>query len=365
MKKYFLIMTAVLGASLLGGCGSAGGGSAEATTQADGIKNFKFAEGIDAKEYVELGQYQGLKITKTKVEEVTDQDVEDYINEIAQDYVEYREIDRKEVQDGDFLKVDFELSIDGEKVEDYSGEDMDMEVGEGYLDMSEGFSIDSHLVGASVGDTVKVDVEFPDDYEDETYAGKKGQMSVTIHSIEEEYQPEVDDSWAQENMGFDTLEEFKQQTKQDLQTEAEDSAEAEDQQALWEQIEKNAKQIKDFPEDVIKEGVEKEQETVDEYAGYMGLEPDEFIKENYGDVTLEEYVKDNLFAQCIKDLIVEEQGITVSQEEYEEELSTYVDGESFTSEEEVLEYMGGEEYVIEWLLYDKLDEFVASANTFH
>lgn len=70
---------------------------------------------LNASEYVKLGQYKGLTI-KGASTKVTDQDVEDQVNELAQDNASYEEIkDRKTVQKDDYLNVDYTTTINGKE----------------------------------------------------------------------------------------------------------------------------------------------------------------------------------------------------------------------------------------------------------
>ncbi len=56
---------------------------------------------------------------------------------------------------------------------------------------------------------MEVNVKFPEEYHEETLAGKEAMFKVTIHDIKEKELPELDDEFAKDVSEFDTLEEYK------------------------------------------------------------------------------------------------------------------------------------------------------------
>ena len=122
IKKKIFIATAVFASiCMLGGCATSKSSkkAAEATTEAAQQAKATLVK-LNASEYVKLGQYKGLTI-KGASTKVTDQDVEDQVNELAQDNASYEEIkDRKIVQKDDYLNVDYTTIINGKENSDYS-----------------------------------------------------------------------------------------------------------------------------------------------------------------------------------------------------------------------------------------------------
>ena len=93
IKKKIFIATAVFASiCMLGGCATSKSSkkAAEATTEAAQQAKATPVK-LNASEYVKLGQYKGLTI-KGASTKVTDQDVEDQVNELAQDNASYEEI---------------------------------------------------------------------------------------------------------------------------------------------------------------------------------------------------------------------------------------------------------------------------------
>lgn len=361
-KKRLMTAAAVTAAiCMLGGCGNSKSEEAatEVTTEAAVSETTEID--IDAAEYVKLGEYKGLTIEGTS-SEVTDDDVEEYVESLAQEYIEYQEVeDRDTVQDDDYLNVDYATTIDGEESDDYSDSDLDIHIGDGSLNVDDDVDVDDKLIGAKVGDVVTVDFTFPDDYDDDTVAGKDCEIAVTVNAIEEEIVPELTDDFIKENTDCDTLEEYREQVREELESSAVEEAEQTNQDTLWNQIVDNAEQIKEFPDDIIEQEVANIETENEEMATYLGLSVSEFIEEYYV-MTLEEYAQDNLKKQCVQDLLVEAENIEVTDEDVDEEIQYYIDQLGYESEEDVLETISEDELRSE-LEYTKLMEALMEETT--
>lgn len=108
--------------------------------------------------------------------ESTDTDSADEAAEPTLDTTEGRE-----VKDGDTVNIDYTGYKDGEAFDGGStnGAGADLEIGSGtYID---GF--ESGLIGKKVGDTVDLDLTFPENYGAEDLAGADVTFTVTINGI--------------------------------------------------------------------------------------------------------------------------------------------------------------------------------------
>lgn len=84
------------------------------------------------------------------------------------------------IQDGDIVNIDYVGSVDGEVFEDTEGAGTILEIGSGtYID-----DFEEQLVGAHPGETVKVNVTFPEGYTEEL-GGKDAVFEVTINGVYE------------------------------------------------------------------------------------------------------------------------------------------------------------------------------------
>ena len=85
------------------------------------------------------------------------------------------------VEDGDTVNIDYVGSIDGVEFDGGStnGQGTDLTIGSGlYID-----DFEEQLIGSHPGDTVDVNVTFPEDYNSEDLQGKDALFVVTINGI--------------------------------------------------------------------------------------------------------------------------------------------------------------------------------------
>jgi trigger factor len=182
MKKLLTFTLLLAGLIALAGCGSSKNNntkkSAEATTENayEDVVNITPVE-VNASEYVELGDYKGLTVDVEKTK-VTDEDVEEEINNYLEGYADYETInDRDTVQEGDYVNVDYVCTIEGKKNDDYSDSDIDVRAADGEVNeylgygLGDDFDLESKIIGAKVESSVKTYFTFPKDYDDAAVAG--------------------------------------------------------------------------------------------------------------------------------------------------------------------------------------------------
>jgi trigger factor len=139
---------------------------------------------------VSLAPLTDLSVEKVS-SEVTDTDVDKMIETLRKQKMDWAEVDR-ESADGDRITIDFVGSVDGEKFDGGSANDMPMVIGSGQ--MIEGF--EEKLTGLKAGGETTFNISFPDDYAAKNLAGKEAEFAVTVKKVEEPKLPEVDEEFA-------------------------------------------------------------------------------------------------------------------------------------------------------------------------
>jgi trigger factor len=102
--------------------------------------------------------------------------------------------------------MDYIGKLDGVPFDGGTGRDQLLELGSGRL--IPGF--EEQLVGASAGEERLVEVSFPDDYGAENLAGQPATFEVTLKEVKSKRLPELDDEFASDAAGFDTLAELRE-----------------------------------------------------------------------------------------------------------------------------------------------------------
>jgi trigger factor len=157
---------------------------------------------------IDLPKYRDRRVEVTNPE-VTDDELEEQIEKILQQFGTVEEVDRSAVV-GDFVSIDVSAARDGEPVEDAAVADLLYEVGSGMF--LEG--VDDELVGVVAGDTVSFEGPLPSGFGDR--AGETVTFSVAINEVKERVLPALDDEWVDENTEFETVEEFRTALREQL-----------------------------------------------------------------------------------------------------------------------------------------------------
>lgn len=163
--------------------------------------------------------YKGLSFEAEKQVEVTDADVETYL---SGSILPNTPIDANddEVRNGDTVNISYVGTMDGEEFEGGSADNFDLTIGSGrFID---GF--EDGLIGAKYGETVVLDLKFPEDYGNEELNGKDVQFTVNVNNISRTLTiDEFDDEAAKLIAGSDTVtaDSYRQQIREFLQRNAE------------------------------------------------------------------------------------------------------------------------------------------------
>lgn len=282
---------------------------------------------------VELGEYKDVEveITETKV---TDEQVEEQIQDNLKSAGEYEQIKEGTVADGNIVNIDYVGTIDGEEFSGGSAEGANLNIGSNsYID---GF--EEGLIGANVGDEVELNLTFPDDYSNTELAGKAVVFKVTINYIQGELVPaQLTDDWVAEQSIEDvaTVDEYRAYIRSDLEEEAQNQDEQAVYEAIMEKIISFAR-ISGLSEDLNKEErTESETSTIEEYASYYGVTVDELVQESMG-MTYDEYLEqlsediDNYFNRImIYRAVIKAENLEVTEDEYKEAVLGYAENYSY------------------------------------
>lgn len=284
----------------------------------------------DLSEYVTVGDYKGLEYKKVEAS-VSDEEVDKEIQSRLKAKAVKEDVKKGTVEDGDTVNIDYEGKMDGKTFDGGSAEGYSLTIGSGtFID---GF--ESGLIGKKIGDTVTLDLEFPEDYgkqdgkvTDEKkaeMAGKPVTFEVKINSKSVEKVPAYNMEFVEKYYSdYDSLEAFEKSVKEDLMKTAEDKADSSMKTELWEQVIENSKKKK-IPEEEKKARIEKERASLEQTAKDYGIEWEDYLEaigytEEEMDETIETYAENSIYQEMIAYSIAETEGIEVTDDEYDEYL---------------------------------------------
>ena len=170
---------------------------------------------------VTLSEYKGVTVN-IEAPEVTDEEVDTKVETILAQNPNEVEVDRA-AKEGDIVNIDFKGTKDGEAFEGGSAEDQDLELGSGK--MIEGF--ESGLIGAKKGETKTLNLTFPEDYREESLAGQPVVFEVTVNSVKEEQEAELNDDFVKRvsKEEYQTVDAYKESIREDLLDQKQSAAE--------------------------------------------------------------------------------------------------------------------------------------------
>lgn len=166
----------------------------------------EYLKDIKASDYVNLGNYTGIEASAEEpaVEEnLVDMYIENYI---LAGHAVAEEVTGRAVAEGDTANIDFIGYIDGEAFDGGAGSDFDLTIGaHQFID---GF--EEGLIGAYIGETVKLELAFPDPYlPNPDLSGVPVSFEVTVNGITRQTLPELTDDFVQ-SLGIEGCETKKE-----------------------------------------------------------------------------------------------------------------------------------------------------------
>ena len=234
-------------------------------------KEFIYTAEVAVRPEVTLGKYMGVTVTKidtTVTDEEVDAELENQRNKNARTVT----VTDRPVAEGDTAVIDFEGFVDGVAFEGGKGENHPLEIGSHtFID-----TIEDQLVGKNTGDEVEVNVTFPEKYQAEDLAGKPATFMVKINEIKTKELPELDDEFAQDAAGVDTLAEYKEELKKNLTEKKETEAKkTKEDEAIKKIIDKSKM---DIPEAMINTQCETMVEEFAQRIAQSGLTMEQYLQ---------------------------------------------------------------------------------------
>ena len=186
----------------------------------DAEKALRFTATVEVLPDIALQAYGGWKLTK-EVREVTDADVDRELEELQNRHASLVSIDEdRPVQEGDYVLISFEGFRDGQPVPGSKAENYALVVGSKAVVEN----VDRGVVGMRKGESRQIPVQFPPTYHNTTLAGQEVVFHVTLNEIKERVLPALNDEFAEEVGGVDTLAALKDKLRQNQEAAAEREA---------------------------------------------------------------------------------------------------------------------------------------------
>lgn len=276
---------------------------------------------VVTKPEVKLGDYKDLEVSVEVTKEVTDAEVDEKVERERNNLAELI-IKEDAAELGDTVVIDFVGSVDGVEFDGGKGDNFSLELGSGQF--IPGF--EDQLVGAKAGETVDINVTFPEDYQAEDLAGKDAKFVTTVHEVKAKEVPALDDELAKDiDEEVETIDELKAKYRKELEAAKEIAYDDAVEGAALELAVANA-EIVELPEEMVHDEVHR---AMNEFMGNMqrqGISPEmyfqltgtteEDLHKQY-EADADKRVKTNLVIEAI----AKAEGFEASDEEIEKEIN--------------------------------------------
>ena len=301
----------------------------------DEEEGFKFSATVEVRPEAQLGDYKGVEVPKREAE-VSDEDVEERLEELRSQFATLAAVEARSAQDGDFVILDFRGErLAGGPLEGADAEDYMLEVGRGDL-LPE---FEENVVGMNAGERKQFGVTFPMDYAEESLRGESVLFNVHVKEIKERDLPPLDDDFVKEASEFETLDELRAAVREQLEAASEQRIDGEFRGRVLDVVSEGAEV--EIPEVMAHEKAHEMVESFERSIKAQGMEPEQYYQLAGTDHhQFEERVmpdaEDTVKKELVLDAVVAAEGITADEDEVMHEIGHLAE-ESERNPEEIAE----------------------------
>ena len=288
--------------------------------------------------------YRGLKAQMDR-HIITDEEVDRQLHRLQQQNPRIAVVTDRPTELGDEVVLDYAGFCDGEQFAGGTAENQTLVLGSGMF--IPGF--EEQLVDKVCEEEVSVKVTFPEEYHAENLAGKEAEFKCKIKQIRVKTQYELDDTFAKEFGGCETLGEMREKLRQSLQSYTDERGEMD----LQDRLLRQAASTLDFEitPDMLESAVEEQMQNLQAQLAQQGLNLEMYC--NFMKTTPEQLREDvkpaaenALHCNAAIDLIVEIEGLQAEKEEIAQALALVCRQNGMTMEQLKEHYDPQLEYAI-------------------
>ena len=313
----------------------------------------------DVDDYVTLGDYKGIEVTLTDSYEVTEDSLDEYIENQVESTIGYQKDDSQtEVKSDSIVNVDYVGKQNGEAFSGGTATDQTLDVAgncdatskTGFID---GFT--AGLVGAKVGDEIDCEVTFPDNYGATDLAGQTVTFTFTINWIGKAVTADdLTDDMVKEYFDYDTVDDFETAMEEALVADNEEARESDIRTAVLNTVQNNAT-VTGVPENLLLYRLDlyvssmetsycSDGQTLQEYLESLGQDYDSFID------NAKSSISESLEQELVFEAVAKAENIEIDQTEYDEYVAEIVDRFGLDSKDKLFEVYSvsgynGEDYI--------------------
>ena len=306
--------------------------------------------------------YKGLK-AKLERHIVTEEEVNRQLQRLKDENPRFHEVTNRPTESGDEVILDYAGFCDGVQFPGGTAERQTLVLGSGMF--IPGF--EEQLLDKVPGEEVTVKVTFPKQYHSEELAGKDAEFRCKLHAIRVKEAYELDDTFAKEIGGCETMDEFRARLTESMQAYADNQGEMD----LQDQLLRQAAMTLEYtpaPQEVEK-AIDEQLNVLKAQLSQQGLSLEMYCSfMNTTEAQLREDTRATaeaaLLSQAAIDLIVQLEGLVAEPEEMERALEIIAQRNNMTVEQlEPYKDEAFEKAVIRSVLTGKVMRLIRDAAT--
>lgn len=308
---------------------------------------------------VTLGEYKNLSAVKETFI-ITEEDIDGQIKGVLKRNGRVIDVER-EAQMGDTADIDFDGYLDGVPFDGGKSEGYELELGSHTF--VPGF--EEQIVGMNIGEEKDINITFPEDYTPEL-AGKDVVFKVKLNALSMTELPELDDDFVQDVSEFNTVAEYREDTRKDMERVMQEQVDAKFRTAIMTKACDNM--TVEVPETMMQAKID---ELIHSYAANFGLTDPKMTTEQISQMmgldeeainaTIRPAAEYQVKQELLLNAIVEAENIEVT----DEELEDYIKGAAETvgaTPDQIRKYFG-DEYIRSEFKKEKATKLVIESAT--
>jgi trigger factor len=381
MKKKLAIMC-IMGAAVLSmtACGSKeessdveASATTESTTETDQSEESEIEwvsdrddyvdiEDIDVDQYITLCDYKDLSVSAVKPE-TDDDSIESYINSYLLSGIEVTD---RAVETGDVANIDYVGKKDGEAFDGGTASGYNLTIGSGTF--ITGF--EDGLIGVMPGDTVDLNLTFPEDYSNSDLAGQDVVFTVTVNYIYStpEYGTLTVEDMKNMGLDFESLEELWEAGKAAVDATNDETYTSNARSAILDKIASESETNEAMPVWLCDEQKQYYLLYLDQLAqAYYGMDFETYVT-TYTDETMED-AESEIYEECeevvksflVIEAIARQEGISLARDEVNEQAAEEYSYYGYEDVDDFIQNVGYSTYrmsLLQEMVLDRLMEIV-------
>lgn len=354
--SYFISIICIL--TMLAGCASSKQTEQNTDTTPSEDSTLTLSN-ITVEDYVTLGEYKGLEVAMApaSVDEATWEEwvAEEYFYQVT---AENGGVFDRAVENGDTVNIDYVGTQDGVAFSGGTAQGATLTIGSGkYIG---GF--EEGLIGVMPGETVELNLTFPENYGNVDLAGAEVVFTVTVNFIVAEMTDEIIAGFGSEE--YSTVEELRQSVYDYLYEMALADYESDLEYEIITMVVGNCT-ISECPEEIVEQYKESITYNIETLAVMYGMDGETLINYQFGR-TMEDYVKeaaeDSAKQALVLQAIANKEGLVLSEEGLLERIEEYALENGAESAEEMLTYISMQDFR-DYFMTNDVIEFLKNNNT--